>query len=82
MPSVSLDNVRDKDKRKLLIDFIYKTTSQAAREVWGDFKVQCVYLSKKHIEELEKPVYYSTTIYYKFLNLIAIKHRHNLLIVY
>lgn len=53
-PSVSLDDVRDKDKRKLLIDFIYKTTTnQVAEEVWNDFKVRnCL----PHIEEREKPV--------------------------
>lgn len=32
VPSVNLDDVRDKGKRKVLIDFIYKT-SQAAKEV-------------------------------------------------
>ncbi|XP_011860739.1 PREDICTED: uncharacterized protein LOC105557935 [Vollenhovia emeryi] len=56
VPSVSLDDVRDKDKRKLLIDFIYKTTTgQTAREVWGDFK-QCLCLSKRHVEEQDKPL--------------------------
>lgn len=56
-PNVNLDDIQDIDKRKLLIDFIYKTTiSQAAREVWGDFKVQRFCLSKRHIEEQEKPV--------------------------
>lgn len=62
VPSVSLDDVQDKDERKLMIDFIYKTTiNQAAKEVWGDFKVQRSCLSKKHVEEQEKPVlfYYS-----------------------
>lgn len=61
MPSsVNLDNVRDKDKRDLMINFIYKTVvNQAAKEVWNDFKVQNSCLS--YIEELEKSVlfYYS-----------------------
>lgn len=59
---VSLDDVQDKEKRKLIVDFIYKTTiNQAAQEVWGDFKVKRFCLSKRHIEEQEKPVlfYYS-----------------------
>lgn len=60
--SVSLDDVRDKGKRKLLIDFIYKTTtSQAAEEVWGDFKVPFC-LSKRHREEQERPVLSYSTI--------------------
>lgn len=74
VPSVSLDDIQDIDKRKLLIDFIYKTTiSQAAREVWGDFKVQCFCSSKRHIEEQEKPVlFYCNILYCTFLNFIAI----------
>ncbi|XP_018395660.1 PREDICTED: uncharacterized protein LOC108774133 isoform X2 [Cyphomyrmex costatus] len=56
VPSVSLDDVQDKDQRKLVIDFIYKKTiDQATKEVWDDFKVHRPCLSKKHIEEREKP---------------------------
>jgi len=63
-PSVSLDNVRDKDKRELMINFIYKTTiNQAAKEVWNDFKVQDSCLS--HVEELEKPVLFYHSNYCK-----------------
>lgn len=59
--SVSLDNVRDKDKRELMINFIYKTTvNQATKEVWNDFKVQD--FCSSHIE-LERPVlFYHSTI--------------------
>lgn len=54
-PSVSLDYVQDKDKRKLMIDFIYKTTvNQAAEEVWNDFEVQSSCLP--HTEKREKPL--------------------------
>lgn len=59
VPSVSLDDVQDKDQRKLVIDFIYqKTIDQAAKEVWSDFKIQrpCLYI-KRHVEA-EKPVLY------------------------
>lgn len=69
VPSVSLDDVQDKSKRKLMIDFIYKTTmNQATKEVWGDFKAQYSCLPKRHVEEQEKPVlfYYSVYNYCKF----------------
>lgn len=63
-PSVSLDYVQDKDKRKLMIDFIYKTTvNQAAEEVWNDFEVQSSCLP--HTEEREKPVLFYHSNYCK-----------------
>lgn len=72
--SVNLDDIRDIDKKKLLIDFIYKTTiSQTTRDVWGDFKVQRFCSSKRHIEEQEKPVlFYYNILYCQFFNFIVI----------
>lgn len=56
VPSVSLYDVQDKDERKLMINFIYKTTTnQAAKKVWGDFKIQRSCLSKKDMQQ-EGPV--------------------------
>jgi len=71
VPSVSLDDMQDKDKRKVIIDYIYKTTiNQAAKEVWGDFKVQHFCLSKKHVEEQEKPVLFYYSIYRSIVNFL------------
>lgn len=65
-PSVSLDDIRDKDERKLIIDFIYKSTvNQAAKEVWNDFKESsCV----PDVEEREKLVLFYYSNYCKMFN--------------
>lgn len=56
-PSVSLDDAPDKDERKLLIDFVYSTTTKrAAKEVWGKSEMPSSCLLKRHMEEQEKPV--------------------------
>lgn len=62
VPSVSLDDVQDKDKRELIIDFIYKTTvKQAAEDVWNDFESSCL----PQIKEREKPVLFYHSNYCK-----------------
>lgn len=71
VPYVSLDDIRNKDERKLMIDFIYRTTiSQTEKEVWGDFKVQRSCLSQRHAEDKPVLLYYNT-LYCKFLSFIA-----------
>lgn len=59
-PSVSLDDIEDEDRRKLLINFTYETTAnQAAKEVWDDFKSRSPCLRAK---EPEKSVFHSANI--------------------
>jgi len=70
-PNVSLDDIEDKDKRKLLIDFTYRTvTQQAAQEVWGDFEVPNLCLLQKYMEKQEKPVLFQHNIYSKLLQVL------------
>jgi len=67
--SVSLDDVRDKSERQVLIDFIYKTTNQATKEVGAILKYN-LFAYRRDTEKSKKDLYYSTLPYCKFLNLI------------
>jgi len=70
-PNVSLDDIEDKDKRKLLIDFTYKTiTQQAADEVWGDFEVENLCSLQRHMEKQEKLVLFQYNIYFNLLQIL------------
>jgi hypothetical protein len=70
-PNVSLDDIEDKDQRKLLIDFTYRTiTQQAAKEVWGDFEVQNLCLLQRHMEQQEKPVLFQYNVYFYLLQVL------------
>ncbi|XP_018350743.1 PREDICTED: uncharacterized protein LOC108753562 [Trachymyrmex septentrionalis] len=56
VPSVSLDDIQDKNQRKLVIDFIYqKTIDQMAKEVWGDFKQHPCLYTKRYVGGQQKP---------------------------
>jgi len=78
VPSVNLDDIQDKNQRKLMIDFIYqKTIDRATKEIWGDFKIQPSLYVKRYTEEQQKPVIILYN-YYKFaISFIAIINRLN-----
>lgn len=60
-PAVDLNELKDPEARKFVVDFIYKTTvTQAAEEVWPDFKniTDKTSLSTDTIENRSDPVNY------------------------